>query len=111
MKSDVIVIVHNHSLPLASSFSFLHFGLLLLLRFCHLKLGESGYIENGVEKRNKIEMEIGKIGRKDVFMSTTICEDRLSSHAMNCSRGKNDAGSRVEEQGGFGKEFETNRLL
>lgn len=33
-------------------------------------------------------MEIGKIGRKDVFMSTTICEDRLSSHAMNCSRGK-----------------------
>lgn len=74
-------------------------------------MAKPGYIENGVEKRNKIEMEIGKIGRKDVFMSTTICEDRLSSHAMNCSRGKNGTGSRMKEQGGCGKEFETNRLL
>jgi hypothetical protein len=30
-------------------------------------------------------MGLEDIGRKDVFMSTTICEDRLSSLAMNCS--------------------------
>jgi len=42
MNSDVVVIVHNPSLPPSSSFSFLHFGLLLLLGFCHLKFGEAG---------------------------------------------------------------------
>jgi hypothetical protein len=56
-------------------------------------------------------MGLEDIGRKDVFMSTTICEDRLSSHAMNCSRGKEWYRKSGERTRRFGKGNRDERLL
>lgn len=52
-------------------------------------------IENGSD----IVEQKGRKGRKRVyFMSTTICEDRLSSHAINVGLIE-DEGRRLEDRG------------
>jgi hypothetical protein len=42
----------------------------------------------------------GRKGERVYFMSTTICEDRLSSHAMNVSGLIEDEGRRNEDERG-----------